>query len=214
MASEKIKKTPQYQVYLEALETLKRESYEISQKNDYQSIVKRGKENYGIVWVVNIPSGFIYEDDSSCFIKEDVSFGGFVKDSGKEGAGCLFELLPGSEIIKSLITYSRRHSDYKIVQPFVNSSCSSNDLSKKYRSKSYWPENCLVGGYTRNHKDIYFRVSNPTYNEEWLNILASVISKYEPIPKFDETSDTDSSTIVNIVDKIVDSPLSDLLDLV
>ena len=42
-----IKETPQYQIYLEVLEAVKRGGYEID-KNGWQSIVKRGSEKYGL----------------------------------------------------------------------------------------------------------------------------------------------------------------------
>ena len=88
MANNKIKETPQYQIYLEVLEALKQAGYHIEERNAWQSYVKHGSENYGMVFVVDYPQNFgclsiIIPDDILQFIYNFSNYGtmkGVLKD--------------------------------------------------------------------------------------------------------------------------------------
>jgi len=59
-SKKKIMESPQYQIYLEALEAVKSGGYEIEKKNSWQSYVKRGSVRYGLIFVVDFPKeGFL-----------------------------------------------------------------------------------------------------------------------------------------------------------
>jgi len=124
----KIMESPQYQIYLKALVALKQAGYEISECNFRSAHVKRGYENYGMVFFAKEPGRFI--SILSYF----------------------------SSTIRGWTNYA---SWLRVIEMVENG---------KERGKSYWPDNSLVGGFTQDSKPY-------TYNEEWLDILASVISE-------------------------------------
>jgi len=86
-----IKETPQYQLYLEVLEAVKQGGYEI-EMDSWQSIVKRGSERVGQIFVVKEPLG---------------------------NSGCLFALIPG--IINFINSWSKYESMQGVVQMIRNS---------------------------------------------------------------------------------------------
>jgi hypothetical protein len=127
-----IKETPQYQLYLEVLEAVKRGGYEIERCNNFQSFVKRGSENVGQIFVVKEPL-----DDS----------------------GCLTALIPG--VINFINSWSGYESMKAVVRSINN---------RRNRSKTYWPDYSLVGGFTQDG-------SGYKYDDRWINIMESVISR-------------------------------------
>ena len=133
MASTKIMNTPQYQIYLEALEALKEGGYELDGNKINSKRVLRGSESYGIIFVVDYPKEF----------------------------GCFSILIPNR-----ILELNEYHSDYEGYQRTI-----ANVHNSRKRGKSYWPDGSLVGGFTT---DDY----GHTYNDKWLNILDSVVSKY------------------------------------
>ena len=79
------------------------------------------------------------------------------------GCGCLVSIIPG---IKDLLNMFRSFSDYETMKRIVEDVNNS-----RKRGKTYWPKDSLVGGYTT---DMY----GHKYNDEWLKILESIVSKY------------------------------------
>ena len=126
--NKKIMESPQYKIYLKALETLKQAGYEIAECNFRSAHVKRGFENYGMIFVVKESGWFI-------------------------------------SILASFSSTIREWTDYALWVRTVE----MVDNSRKH-GKSYWPDNSLVGGFTQDSAPY-------TYNEEWLYILESVISR-------------------------------------
>ena len=55
----KIMDTPQYQIYLHALEALKNGGYEIKESNASQALVYQGSNCYGQIFVVRYPVGIV-----------------------------------------------------------------------------------------------------------------------------------------------------------
>jgi hypothetical protein len=80
----------------------------------------------------------------------------------QDDLGCLLSLI----IPRSGIDFINNSSNYASM---INVTQSINNSRK--RGKSYWPDYSLVGGFTTER-------FGRTYNDEWLRILASVISEY------------------------------------
>ena len=116
-----IKETPQYQIYLEVLEALRQNGYDIVGRNSWQSTIRRGSESYGLIFVVKAP--FYPEDNAGC--------------------GCLVSIIPGIEdILKSI----RGWSNYAAMQSAEE--MIRNKRSRGKRGEFIWPDGSLVGGYT------------------------------------------------------------------
>ena len=110
--------SPQYQIYLEALEAVKQGGYEIEKRGSWQSVVKRGSTKLGLIFVVKKP-----------FYPE-----------GNPGCGCLISLIPG---IKGFLDSIRSWSNYEAMVDAVRKINNS-----RKRGKYYWPDGSLVGGYS------------------------------------------------------------------
>jgi len=116
-----IKETPQYQLYLEALEALKQRGYDIVKKNSWQSTIRRGSEAYGLIFVVKAP--FYPEDNPGC--------------------GCLVSIIPGvGKILQTIRMYSN-YEGMKSAEEMIR-----NKRSRGKRGEFVWPDGSLVGGYT------------------------------------------------------------------
>ena len=94
-----IKETPQYEIYLKALKALEQEGYELDRKNKWQSIVRRGSEEIGLIFVVKEPF-----------------------DPENYGCGCLISLIPGvNDIINMINDWSNYETMIGVVKRINNS---------------------------------------------------------------------------------------------